>query len=104
MSEAFPLYWPEGWPRTSTWQRQNDTKFKGVTFGRARDDLLAEIKRLGGAQVILSTNVALRLDGLPYADRRNPEDPGVAVYFKRKGKPSRWRATRTVRSRRTCGR
>src|SRR4051812_38337857 len=36
--------------------------------------------------VVISTNVELRLDGLPRSDRRNPVDPGAAVYFKLKGK------------------
>lgn len=33
--------------------------------------------------VIISTNVELRLDGLPRSDRE-PSDPGVAVYWKQK--------------------
>jgi hypothetical protein len=37
--------------------------------------------------VSLSTNVALRLDGLPRSGQREPDDPGAAVYFKLKGKP-----------------
>jgi len=32
-------------------------------------------------------DVELRLDGIPYANRRNPDDPAAAVYFKRNGKP-----------------
>lgn len=23
-AEAFPLYWPEGWPRTADWKRESD--------------------------------------------------------------------------------
>jgi hypothetical protein len=52
-----------------------------------RDGLLAEIERLGGRNPILSTNIPLRRDGLPYAARRVPEDPGVAVYFDLDGEP-----------------
>jgi hypothetical protein len=37
---------------------------------------------MGGSGVILSTNIALRNDGLPYANSREPNDPGVAVYFR----------------------
>ena len=36
--------------------------------------------------VILSTNIELRLDGLPYSNRRSPEDVGAAVYFSRNDK------------------
>lgn len=31
--------------------------------------------------MILSTNIPLRNDGLPYARYKTPDDPGVAVYF-----------------------
>lgn len=85
MAEAFPLSWPEGWPRTQYGGRLSDAKFHGKTYGlsmgRARDQLLAALKLLGAANVVLSTNVALRGDGLPYANARVPQDPGVAVYF-----------------------
>lgn len=81
----FPLSWPPGRARTARYAR-NRPRFKAPSFARSRDDLLAEIKRLGGRDIILSTNVELRQDGLPYANRRNPDDPGVAVYFTRKGK------------------
>ncbi len=78
---SYPLYWPEGWPRTkSTKPSQFSTR-----FATARDGLLSEIRRFGGQQIILSTNVELRRDGLPYANQRNPEDSGVAVYFQFKG-------------------
>ena len=39
---------------------------------------------MGGSGVILSTNIPLRNDGLPYANSREPNDPGVAVYFQHK--------------------
>lgn len=80
MAEAFPLQWPDGWPRT-TWRRP--AKYK-VGFGTARDHLLNELRRMGARHVVLSTNIPTRLDGLPYADapKRVP-DPGVAVYFLR---------------------
>jgi len=35
---------------------------------------------------VLSSNLALRNDGLPYANQRQPSDPGAAVYFQRRGK------------------
>lgn len=87
---AYPLSWPEGWQRTK-WYGRNRSKFKS-TFAVARDELIAEIERLQGryARVpdpILSTNVKLRLDGLPYANQPEPEDPGVAVYFEYKKRP-----------------
>jgi hypothetical protein len=79
MKEAYPLTWPDGWKRVS---RRTRSRFEVSGFGKARDFLLAEIRRMGGSGVILSTNIALRNDGLPYANSREPQDPGVAVYFR----------------------
>lgn len=81
--EAYPLYWPEGWQRTK-WRQQS--KFK-TGFGAARNFLFAELERMGASKIVLSTNIPLRNDGLPRANVR-PDfgDPGVAVYFERKGK------------------
>ncbi len=81
MREAYPLTWPDGWKRVPYRTR---SRFEVSGFGKARDFLLAEIKRMGGTGVILSTNIALRNDGLPYANTREPNDPGVAVYFQHK--------------------
>jgi len=75
--EAYPLYWPEGWKRTAY---RNNSKFKSG-FGAARNLLTAEIARMGGSNVIISSNVPLRNDGLPRANCPEPSDPGIAVYF-----------------------
>lgn len=85
MIEAYPLYWPEGRARVASYRRI-DSKFK-PNFVQCRDELIREVQRLGGKKIILSTNIPLRQDGLPYANTREPEDPGVAVYFEYKGKP-----------------
>ena len=79
---AYPLTWPDGWKRTSYRQRSKSK----TTFGRVRDELLHEIKLMRGSKTILSTNIPLRNDGLPYSNLREPTDPGVAVYFEFKGK------------------
>ena len=36
---------------------------------------------MGGINPVISTNVKLRRDGLPYAGQREPDDKAVAVYF-----------------------
>lgn len=77
-AHAFPLHWPEGWKRTSY---RRKSAFRPAGFGRVRDVLLHEVKLMGASNVVLSTNVSLRQDGLPYANQRNPDDPGVAIYF-----------------------
>lgn len=90
-AEAYPLQWPDGWPRTPSHRRESDSKFGGkvygLTMGRARDQLVAELQRLGAREVVLSSNVALRRDGLPYSEQRRLDDPGVAVYFNLKKRP-----------------
>ena len=80
-SNAYPLHWPEGWPRTKSPQR---SRFDGA-FAKVRDELIREIGLLGGRYVVLSTNIPLRRDGLPYANQPKPSDCGVAVYFERRG-------------------
>lgn len=77
LAEAYPLYWPEGRKRAVYRER---AKF-GASFARARDDIQRECRLLGGKDIILSTNIPLRLDGLPYAGMAQPKDPGAAVYF-----------------------
>lgn len=77
---AYPLQWPAGRPRTSSYHIRQ-SKFEPTSFAVARDNLLAELKRLGAQNVVLSTNIELRQDGLPYSGRRQPDDCGVAVYF-----------------------
>jgi hypothetical protein len=79
MREAYPLTWPDDWGRTP-YSRRQQSRFR-QTFGKARDFLLSEVRRLGGREIILSTNIPLRNDGLPYSNWREPSDPGVAIYF-----------------------
>ena len=75
--EAYPLHWPQNKART---RAQEQSRF-GKSPGVCRDELFHELRLLGARSITLSTNVALRHDGLPYASRRPPEDTGVAVYF-----------------------
>jgi hypothetical protein len=83
MTDAFPLHWPVGWPRTPRPQRARfDTNFSA-----ARDGLLDELRRLKASQIVISSNLELRRDGLPKAQRRQPDDCGVAVYFLLNGHP-----------------
>ncbi|MDE2022347.1 MAG: J domain-containing protein, partial [Patescibacteria group bacterium] len=48
--------------------------------------LQAETDRLGARQALLSSNVELRLDGLPRSNQKEPDDPGVACYFTLNGR------------------
>lgn len=84
MVESYPLYWPEGWKRTPNHLRVFG-RFR-LGFAVARDGLMQELERMGAKEIVLSTNVALRRDGLPYASAGQPTDAGVAVYFTHKGR------------------
>lgn len=92
-----PLTWPADWKRTASYQR---------TFGRFRTSarsgpywskqaltiaegvqrVLRELEAMGISEndVIVSTNVQTRLDGLPRSGAAEPADPGVAVYWRAK--------------------
>src|SRR5258708_200630 len=82
MTQAYPLLWPEGWPRTPAAHRRNTSPVT-TTFDGARRQLLNELQLLGAMSAVISSNLPLRVDGQPYADaaRRRMDDPGVALYF-----------------------
>ena len=77
MTEAFPLHWPPGRQRV----KRNERSRFNVSFAKARDELFRELRLMGARLPVLSTNVPLRRDGLPYANQPEPKDTGVAVYF-----------------------
>lgn len=77
MTTAYPLHWPPGWPRS----KFTITSAFFTAFAKARDELLNELRLLGAEHVVISSNVPLRKDGLPYGKYLEPGDKGVAVYF-----------------------
>lgn len=101
MINAYPLHWPEGWKRLLPNLRLRAKFGKGVrhysstpgglswatkgqltvTDGTTR--ILEELARMGvdRQDIVISTNVRVRLDGLPRSGEREPDDPGVAVYW-----------------------
>jgi hypothetical protein len=102
-TQAFPLSWPPGWRRHKAHERRKANFSKGVTqytetgsyqrydsvgVGEGVQRIIAELSRMGARELVISSNVALRLDGLPRAGERAPDDPGVAVYWG-KGKARR---------------
>jgi hypothetical protein len=102
----YPLSWPAGWTRTPPHQRKRAAftassvvtqpgangpvtarRTRPLTVADALKRLSAELDRLGATQTLLSTNVEVRLDGLPRSGQAEPRDPGAAAYFKLRGKP-----------------
>ncbi|WP_454871733.1 hypothetical protein [Paraburkholderia xenovorans] len=86
MIAAYPLQWPEGWPRTKSYLQKN-VRFKHdgrwITVFAACDRVLVELDRLGIKRddIVISTNLKTRLDGMPRSDQREPDDHGAAVYW-----------------------
>ena len=67
MTEAYPLQWPETQPHSKRRQR---AQFN-TSFAKARDALMHELRLMGAQLPVLSTNVELRRDGLPYANTKD---------------------------------
>lgn len=82
--EAYPLHWPTGYKRTT---HRIHSRFE-QTMDKAQRFMRDEIIRIGGTQLIVSTNIPVRKDGGLYADwmKKKMEDTGVAIYFQYKGK------------------
>lgn len=81
--DAFPLQWPMHVARTPAERRVGGSFM--VTPGKAQEELIKKVRLSAGRDLIISSNVPVRRDGLPYTNAREPADPGVAVYFTRKG-------------------
>jgi len=85
----WPLTWPAGWRRTKP------ELLRYASFSRygQRLSVADGVKRvfeqlrllgIGDWNIVVSTNVRPRRDGTPRSDEREPTDPGVAVYWKKK--------------------
>lgn len=99
---AYPLTWPVGWKRTSSHKRARakfgkKTSMSGavttwyakgaITIAEGVARVRAELSRMGvrDASVVISSNLTLRLDGLPRSGQPEPKDQGVAVYWQARG-------------------
>lgn len=82
----YPLSWPVGWERTEPNKRQK-SQFGNHSIITSSRELHNQIRIAGGKNIIISTNLRVRNDGIPYSNQRTPDDPGVAVYFDRKKLP-----------------
>lgn len=85
MTEAYPLQWPVGRPRTPDHKKKYGQLNK-MPGGRIRQLLLDELRKMHVDNFVISSNLAVRNDGLPYANQKKPDDTGVVLYFTRKGK------------------
>jgi len=102
---AYPLQWPEGWPRSrgrksGQFGKQERKYTQTGSYNQKADLTMAdamkrvkyELERLGvnvANDSIVSTNLKLNLSGLPRGDQGEVGDPGVAVYFQKRNGPMR---------------
>ncbi len=77
---AFPLCWPEGWPRTKA---KVNGQFRQTTYS-ATLNLSEQLRLMGIGWFVLSTSIPLRRDGLPLSKPPVDGDHGAALYFTRK--------------------
>ena len=85
--QSYPLSWPASWPRYK--YNRSSSRFGKKSMEAAAREIYRQLKLLGCGDwnVIISTNVELRRDGIPYSNAKRPADPGAAVYFQINRKP-----------------
>lgn len=101
---AYPLQWPAGWKRTP-YERRTRARFvtkerrysqhsgsaylhsKELTIADGVERVRGELARMGirDDDLVISSNLELRLDGFPRSGQRAPADPGIAVYWRDAG-------------------
>lgn len=75
---AYPLQWPKSWPKTAEAKREPGHQFKH-SLASALAGLRDEVRRLGGKNLVLSSNYSL--------GNEHPKQPGVVAYFDYDEKP-----------------
>jgi hypothetical protein len=79
----YPLCWPNGWPRVPASERKR-ARYE-VTRAAALEDLFESLRLMQCIDVVVSLNVKFKA-GVSLSNAPEPADPGVAVYWTRKGK------------------
>lgn len=80
MKEAYPLAWPDGWPRTLLRDRRQNKVWKD-TLLQSAEKLRKELHKSKALSFVISSN--LPPAGKGFADVPAPSDTGVAVWFSR---------------------
>lgn len=87
--QRYPLAWPAGWKRTPPAERRS-ARFSSyrqrLEIREASRRLDSQMQKLKASAWLISSNAPLRGDGLPSQREVAPENSGVAVYFKLRGK------------------
>lgn len=77
MRNPYPLQWPDGTFRRPA-HRREPARFR-VTLAEAIQDLLRELDLMHATNVVITSDLPTRSDGLPYSSGR-ADDPGIAVW------------------------
>ena len=83
-TEAYPLSWPDGWPKTRPQDQRKMASWK-KTANFYRDSLITELERMKSPSSVISCNIPVNLRG-SMTPGIEPRDVGVAVYFSREMK------------------
>lgn len=79
--DAYPLSWPDGWPRTRPQDQRRMAGWK-KNANQYREALMTELERMKSPTFVISSNVPLSQRGT-MTSGIEPRDVGVAVYFSR---------------------
>jgi len=60
-------------------------RFDDHSVAEGRRTVADQVRLFGGKDLIISSNLELRLDGNPRSNQKQPMDRGVAIFFKRQG-------------------
>ena len=105
---SYPIQWPPGWRRSRNGDRK-DARFhiretvqagdgqhswkrkKELSVYESIQRIEEELSAMGlrTDDVVISTNVPTRLNGLPRSGAREPDDPGAAVYWRTRQRETR---------------
>lgn len=77
-----PLRWPAGAPQTA---KPVSSRFAEHSLYDSSSELEGELRRFGVTDAVISADVALKRNGMPYASPPKGCDLGAAVYFTRGG-------------------
>jgi hypothetical protein len=80
----FPLQWPDGWKRA---EYRRTPKF-GTCFTEDRDAVIRYLRKRGGSNIVITSNLPVNTKGLPYEAGviGGGGDTGVAVWWVERGK------------------
>jgi hypothetical protein len=78
--KPFPLDWPADHKRNNRWTISR-SRFQVTSIIECSRSILRRAESMDFANVVISSNMPLRRDGLPYSTGREPMDCGVAVWW-----------------------